>query len=147
MKTNRSGGCDYADVLASLPLFAGVRKRALRRIACAGDVQEFAPGDMVVTTGARSDDFYVILAGEATAPWKPAARALKTGDYFGEIGLLDGGRRSAFVVAKSELQVLRLPRRAFNDVVERHPTVARTFLTELGSRVRELERQAARRTN
>jgi CRP-like cAMP-binding protein len=147
MKLNPSGSSDYVDVLATLPLFAGVRKRALRRIARAADVQEFAPGDMVVTSGARSDDFYVILAGEASAPWKPAARELKTGDYFGEIGLLDGGRRSAFIVAKTELQVLRLPRRAFNDVVERHPTVARTFLTELGSRVRELERQAARQPN
>jgi CRP-like cAMP-binding protein len=41
--------------------------------------------------------------------------------------------------------VLRLPRRVFDDVVERHPTVARRLLTELGSRVRELERQAAQR--
>jgi CRP/FNR family transcriptional regulator, cyclic AMP receptor protein len=145
MNTDRAAGCDYADVLATLPLFAGIRKRELRRIACAGEVAEFAPGEMVVTTGAPSEDFYVILGGEAAAPWKPAARRLKLGDYFGEIGLLDGGPRSAFVVAKSELQVLRLPRRAFDDVVERHPTVARRFLIELGSRVRELERQAARR--
>jgi CRP/FNR family transcriptional regulator, cyclic AMP receptor protein len=147
MKTNRPGGCEFAEVLGTLPLFKGVRKRELRRVACAGEVAEFAPGEMVVTAGAPSDEFYVILGGEATAPWKPAARELTTGDYFGEIGLLDGGPRSAFVVAKSELQVLRLPRRAFDDVVERHPSVARRFLTELGSRVRELERQAARRTS
>ena len=147
MKTNRPGACDFADVLATLPLFEGVRKRELRRIACAGEVSEYAPGEMVVTTGAPSEDFFVILSGQAAAPWKPAARDLTTGDYFGEIGLLDGGPRSAFVVAKSELQVLRLPRRAFYEVVERHPTVARTFLIELGSRVRELERQAARGTN
>ena len=147
MNANRPGGCDFADILATLPLFQGVRKRELRRIACAGEVTEFAPGEMVLTTGAPSEDFYVILSGNAAAPWKPAARELKTGDYFGEIGLLDGGPRSAFVVAKSELQVLRLPRRAFDDVVERHPTVARKFLTELGSRVRELERQAARRAD
>jgi CRP/FNR family cyclic AMP-dependent transcriptional regulator len=145
MNTNRSGGCDFADVLATLPLFEGVRKRELRRIACAGQVAEFAPGDMVVAPGEPADDFFVILGGEAVAPWKPAGRELKIGDYFGEIGLLDGGPRSAPVVAKSELHVLRLPRRAFDDVVERHPSVARTFLTELGSRVRELERQAAHR--
>jgi CRP-like cAMP-binding protein len=145
MNTNRSGGCDFAEVLETLPLFEGVRRRQLRRIACAGEVSEFAPGDMVVATGEPSDDFFVILGGTATAPWKPAGHELKLGDYFGEIGLLDGGPRSATVVAKSELHVLRLPRRAFDDVGERHPTVARRFLTELGSRVRELERQAVRR--
>ncbi len=137
----------WVDVLAEMPLFAGVGKRDLRRIARAGEIAEYAPGDMVIVSGARADDFYVILAGEATAPWKPAARDLGLGDYFGELGLLDGGPRSAFVVAKTELQVLRLRRRAFDDVVQRHPTVARTFLTELGLRVRELEHQAARRPN
>jgi CRP/FNR family transcriptional regulator, cyclic AMP receptor protein len=145
MNTNRSAGCEFANVLETLPLFEGVRKRDLRRIACAGKVAEFAPGDMVVVTGEPADYFFVILGGKASAPWKPAGRELRTGDYFGEIGLLDNGPRSAYVVAKSELHVLRLPRRAFDDVVERHPTVARRLLTELGSRVRELERQAAQR--
>lgn len=145
MNTTRTGVCDFAEVLETLPLFEGVRKRELRRIACAGEIAEFAPGDMVIAPGEPADDFFVILGGTASAPWKPAARELQLGDYFGEIGLLDGGPRSAPIVAKSELHVLRLPRRAFDDVVERHPAVARRFLTELGARVRELERQAVRR--
>jgi CPA2 family monovalent cation:H+ antiporter-2 len=140
----QSTGSDFAGVLATLPLFEGVRRRELRRIAASGQVAEYAPGDMVVAAGGPADAFYVILGGEAVARWKPAAQELTLGDYFGEIGLLDGGRRSADVVAKTELQVLRLPRRTFDDVVTRHPGVARTLLTELGSRVRELERQAAR---
>src|SRR4029450_5760048 len=103
MNTNRSAGCEFANVLETLPLFEGVRKRDLRRIACAGKVAEFAPGDMVVGTGEAPDDFLVILDGKASPPWKPAGRELRTGDYFGEIGLLDNGPRSAHVVAKSEL--------------------------------------------
>jgi cAMP-dependent protein kinase regulator len=137
----------WASVLATLPLFAGIGKRDLRRIAGEAEFSEFAPGDSVVTTGEPSGGFYVILGGEATARAKPAARTLKTGDYFGEMGLLDGAPRSASIVATKDLHVMRLSRGAFDAALDRHPTIARRLLTELGTRVRTLERQAARRSN
>lgn len=142
---NKATDRDWAVVLAGLPLFAGIGKRDLRKLAREAEFAEFSPGDTVVATGAPPDFFYVILSGEARASAKPAARTLTTGDYFGEIGLLDGEARSATVVALSELHVMRLSRRAFDDAVERHPGLARRFMTELGGRVRRLERQAARR--
>jgi CRP/FNR family transcriptional regulator, cyclic AMP receptor protein len=142
---NKASDRDWAVVLADLPLFAGVGKRDLRKLARAAEFAEFSPGDTVVATGAPPDFFYVILGGEARASAKPAARTLTTGDYFGEMGLLDGEPRSATIVAVSELHVMRLSRRAFDDAVERHPSLARKFMTELGGRVRQLERQAARR--
>lgn len=144
---NKTSDGDWADVLAGLPLFEGVGKRDLRKIAREAEFAEFSPGDTVVATGAPPDWFYVILGGDARPTAKPAGRTLTTGDYFGEIGLLDGEPRSATVVAVSELHVMRLPKRAFDATVARHPAVARRFLTELGGRVRQLERQAARRTS
>jgi CRP-like cAMP-binding protein len=137
---------DWATVLATLPLFAGVTKRDLRRIARDASFAEFAPGDTVVATGAPADSFYVILSGEARALARPAARTLRTGDYFGEMGLLGDAKRSASIIAASELHVMRLPRKAFDAALDRHPTLARNFLVELGARVRTLEQQSARRT-
>jgi CRP/FNR family cyclic AMP-dependent transcriptional regulator len=142
---NKANDRDWVAVLAGLQLFEGVGKRDLRKLARAAEFAEFSPGDTVVATGAPPDFFYVILGGEARASAKPAARILTTGDYFGEIGLLDGEPRSATVIALSELHVMRLPRRAFDDAVERHPRLARRLMTELGGRVRQLEHQAARR--
>lgn len=141
---NKASERDWADVLAKLPLFEGVRKRDLRKLAGEAEFAEFAPGDTVVATGAPPDYFYVILGGEAKASAKPAARTLNTGDYFGEIGLLDGEPRSASVLASTDLHVMRVPRQAFEDAIARHPSLARRFLNELGGRVRELERQASR---
>jgi CRP-like cAMP-binding protein len=143
---NRSSDRDWANVLARMPLFAGIGKRDLRRLAGNAEFAEFSPGETVVATGAPPDFFYVILSGNATAPAKPAARLLTTGDYFGEIGLLDNEPRSASIVAATELHVMRLRRRVFDDVLERHPRIARALLTELGGRVRRLEHQAARPT-
>jgi CRP-like cAMP-binding protein len=137
----------WADVLADLPLFDGVGKRELRKIVHDADVREYSPGETIVALGGPPDSFFVVLGGEAMAAWRPASRPLRRGDYFGEIGVLDDAPRSAAVVATTELQVMRLPRHTFNRVLERHPSIARTLLTELGSRVRELEHQAARRTN
>jgi len=145
MNTYAATDHEWADVLATLPLFEGVRKRELRRIAEDAEVSEFAPGDMVVATGERSNSFYVILGGEALPAWKPAGRSLRTGDYFGEIGLLDGEPRSGSVVATSDLHVMRMSRRAFDDALERNPSIARRLLVELVSRVRKLERQWVRR--
>ena len=143
---NKASDRDWAEVLAGLPLFEGVGKRDLRKIARESEFAEFSPGDTVVATGAPADFFYVILGGEAKATAKPAGRTLTTGDYFGEMGVLDGEPRSASVIAISDLHVMRLSRRTFDETIARHPEIARRFLTELGGRVRELEHQAARKT-
>jgi CRP-like cAMP-binding protein len=138
---NRATEDDWADVLAGLPLFAGVGKRRLRKVARHARVAEFAPGDTVVSTGAPADSFYVILGGGAQALGKPAARELGVGDYFGEMALLDGAPRSATVVATDELHVMSVPRKAFLELFEEDPGVALTIAKELGARVRELERR------
>lgn len=137
---NRATDRDWADVLAELPLFAGIGKRRLQHIARDAHFAEFAPGDTVVSTGAPADSFYVILSGEANAVRKPAARTLTTGDYFGELGLLGGDARTATVVALSELHVMRLPRRAFLELLE-EDGVAVQIMAELGARVRRLEQR------
>ena len=142
---NHTSDRDWADVLARLTLFEGIGKRNLRRIAGEAEFAEFAPGETVIATRAPADYFYVVLSGKATAIAKPASRSLELGDYFGEMSLLDGAPRSASIVATTDLHVMRLPRRAFDAAVERHPTIARRFLTELGTRVRTLEQQAAAR--
>jgi CRP/FNR family transcriptional regulator, cyclic AMP receptor protein len=142
---NHTSDRDWADVLARLPLFDGIGRRDLRRIAGESEFAEFAPGETVVATRAPSDYFYVVLSGKAEAIARPASRTLELGDYFGEMGMLDGEPRSASIVATSDLHVMRLPRRAFNAALQRHPTIARRFLTELGTRVRTLEHQAAAR--
>jgi CRP-like cAMP-binding protein len=137
---NRATERDWAEVLARLPLFSRLGKRRLRKIARHAQFAEFAPGDAVVLRGAPADSFYVVLGGGAKA-LKPGARNLGTGDYFGEMALLDGGPRSATVVATDELHVMRIPRQSFLQLVEQNAAVALTILTEFGTRVRRLERQ------
>jgi len=138
---NRATERDWADVLAQLPLFSQVPKRRLRKIAGEAQFAEYAPGDVVVAAGAAADQFFVILGGEAKVRGKLAARTLETGDFFGEMALLDGTCRSATVVASDDLHVMKLPRRTFFAVLASDAGVAHAILTELGARVRRLEQQ------
>ena len=55
------------------------------------------------------------------------------------MALLDGGTRSATIVAVSELQTMRLPRAPFLRLLEREPQIAIGMLGGLAGRVRGLE--------
>jgi CRP-like cAMP-binding protein len=85
----------------------------------------------------------VILGGSAKVVGKEAARTLGTGDYFGELGVLEDVPRSASIVASGELHVMRLSRKAFLRLARRDPDVSLKMLSSLGSQFRRLETRTA----
>jgi len=64
---------------------------------------------------------------------------LTTGDYFGEMALLDGGVRSASVVADTEMLVMAIPRRGFLKLLESEPKIAISIMSTLAHRVRSMQ--------
>ena len=135
---NHASPSDWAEVLATFPLFSGIAKRRLRKLVRHATVAEYGPGDMVIQKGTPGDSLYLILSGSAKALGKPASRALRTGDYFGELSLLDGTPRSATVIATGELHVMRLPRQIFLELT-RDPEISLQMLRTLGLQIRRLE--------
>jgi CRP/FNR family transcriptional regulator, cyclic AMP receptor protein len=135
---------DWANVLARFPLFRGVSKRRLRRLARKGTVAVFARGEAIIFAGDRGDFLYVILDGKAKTIARAADRALRTGDYFGELAVIDGCPRSATVVATSELQLMKLPSRSVLQLARRHPAITLRMLENLTTRLRRLEADGTR---
>ena len=131
---------DWAEVLARIPLFAGVPKRQLRALARSAKTAEYGVGEIVVMTGERDDELYVILSGRAKVMGRPATQLLAQGDYFGELALIDGEPRSATVIAARDLHVMRVSRRALTELMEREPDIAVSMLKVLSERLRRLER-------
>ena len=140
---DRARAADWANVLSRLPLFANVGKRQLRRVAGLAEVREFESGDVVIRKGEPADGFHLILGGRAKVVEPRRAGQLQTGNFFGEMGLLDGEPRSATVVAVSPLQTMRLPRRPFIRLLQEEPSIAIAMLAELGRRIRNLEKLTA----
>jgi CRP/FNR family transcriptional regulator, cyclic AMP receptor protein len=130
-------GKQWADVLADVPLFSGLSKRHLRKVAGLGMERRVAAGTAVVRAGERGDAFFVILDGTATVR-RPGKRTVKLtpGDFFGELALLDDAPRSATVEADGEMLVMWVSRPAFQKLLKQEPKVAVEMLHTLAQRMR-----------
>ncbi|HEY0387774.1 MAG TPA: cyclic nucleotide-binding domain-containing protein [Gaiellales bacterium] len=131
----------WAEVLGTVPLFAGLSTRHLRRVADKATMKRYAPYTEIVRSGDRGDAFYVILDGTASVR-RPGKRAIKlhAGDFFGELALLDASPRSATVEAETEVFAMRLGTAAFKKVLESEPKVSLAMLNTLAGRLRAADR-------
>ena len=57
------------------------------------------------------------------------------GAFFGDVSLLDGGSRTASVVAKEDLTCLRLDRSDLETFLKTHPPAAMDLLAAMGRRL------------
>jgi CRP/FNR family transcriptional regulator, cyclic AMP receptor protein len=126
--------------MTQAPLMASLPKRHLRRLAETTAVQRYEPKSAVVTEGQPGSAFFVILEGEARVRIGSRTVAkLDPGDFFGEISLLDGGRRTASVVADSSLLCLRLAGSEFLKTLENDQALTMKLLKTVAGRLREAE--------
>jgi voltage-gated potassium channel len=79
-----------------------------------------ATGATVVARGEPADALFLIEAGRAKVR---GSATLGPGDWFGEIGLLTGGRRTADVIAATPLRLLRLGGNVFRHHLHPLPDV------------------------
>jgi CRP/FNR family transcriptional regulator, cyclic AMP receptor protein len=130
-----------AEALADVPLFAGLSKRHLRNIAKLGEEQEFETGATLAEEGAPGDTFHVLLEGEAkvTRGGRRLNRLIPW-DFFGEIALIDGGPRTASVVAETPVRTLTIDRAKFRKMLEEDTSIGVKMLEELARRLRSNER-------
>ena len=129
----------WLDVLVDVPLFADLSRRHLGKVAALGRTKRFPARTSIVTAGTNADAFYVILDGKATVRAGNRRIPLASGDYFGEMALLDGGVRSASVVADTEMLLMAIPRRGFLKLLESEPKIAISIMSTLAHRVRSMQ--------
>jgi CRP-like cAMP-binding protein len=133
----------YLDHLATVPLFSALSKKDLQKIARASDEIEVEAGRVLVQEGTSGHEAFVILEGRATVERKGLTVAdLGPGHYFGELALLDGGPRTATVIATTPLKVLVLGQREFSGVLDSVPGLAHKLLATLATRIRDLDAKA-----
>ena len=128
------------DALGRVPLLAGLSRRELSKILEFSEELEFFPGKVIVKAGNQARDFYLVLQGHArlTVPMRRTA-LLGPGDYFGEMAVLDGGPRSATIVADTHVAALRIGRTQFIRLLDEHGPIGRKILVEMSKHVRAAE--------
>ena len=128
--------------LAKVDLFEGLPENVLLRIALLGQVVECEPGQAIVQEDDPGGVLYLIFEGEAAVSMHGQERArLGSGDYFGEVSLLDGGPRSATVTAVSPVRAFTLASFSFRPLLAEHFEVADKVIFGLCQRLRDAERE------
>lgn len=136
----RQAAAAWAETLGEVPLFAGLSRRHLRRVAGLAREVRFHDGSPIVRAGDEGETFYVLLDGEAVVSRKGLGGVrLGPGSFFGEMALLDGGPRSATLTARGDVVCLAITRARFLRLLRSEPTIAIAILQELSRRVRALQ--------
>jgi CRP-like cAMP-binding protein len=136
------------DALRSVPLFACVDAATLSALSARCRRRTFPPRTALFHEGDPGHTLYLVLSGHVNvqavneadgAPVHIARRG--PGEHFGELSLLDGGRRSTDAVVGSEpAELLLLDRDAFLEVMREHPGLAQNIIAALTARLREATR-------
>lgn len=131
------------DQLGRMWLFSACTKRDLATIGRASDEITVAAGKTLTEEGRPGHEFFLILDGEASVRRNGRKVAtLGSGQYFGELSLLDRGPRSATVVADTELRLLVVGQREFNGVLDEVPGLAHKLLRAMATRLRDADAKA-----
>jgi len=128
---------EMVEMIERVPFFANMSPRDVEGIAALFKERRFAAGEIVTKEGAGGAAFFVIESGEATVSIGGRARAtLTSGDYFGEVALIDEGARSATITATTELVCYGLTYWEFRPLVQHNATIAWNLLRTLARRLR-----------
>jgi CRP-like cAMP-binding protein/Fe-S-cluster-containing dehydrogenase component len=114
--------------LRGVPMFADLSPDFIEHLKVSVELVRYAPGQVIARQGEAADSFYLVRIGfvkisEEYPGGELVLAYLSRGDYFGEIGLLGGGVRTATCTALDHVEVVKIPGDDFRQMVERFPNV------------------------
>ena len=127
--------------LQRVPVLQDCTQRQLRAISRITEVLEMPAGHVLAQAGEPGDHFFFIVDGTARVevPSQNPPR-VGPGEFFGEMSLLDGGPRSATVIAETPVRLLLIHRRDFWTLLREAPALTDRILIALSHRVRRAEK-------
>ncbi len=131
-----------ADLSVSPSVITNMSSSQLAGFSIFSEVRVFKEGQAVVVEGTEADGFYILLSGHlAAAVGGRVVGELGEGDVFGEMGLLEGGKRGATVAVESaDAEVLFMSTQNFQNLLQAVPAFA-WGIRETAARRLEISRQ------
>jgi len=134
-------------LLHSIPIFAGVPDAQLEAIARLAVHRKVPRHTTIVRAGDSTDSLYVIVSGGAKVLNSDAEgrevilTLLGPGEFFGEMGLIDGSPRSADVVANEPCELLVIASADFKRGLADNFDLCLNIMKSLVQRLREADRK------
>ncbi len=117
---------DKIERLKEIPIFEGCSQRQLRSVAKIARVFDVAADTVLARAGEPGDEFFLIIDGSVWVEVSSEKRVLlHPGEFFGEMSILDGGPRSATIVADTPVRLLVITRRHFSMLLTDVPGLTR----------------------
>ena len=133
-------------VLRNVPLFSDLNESELQRLSLVSLRRRAARAEQVVRAGEDAESLIVLLTGRAKVTnFDEEGREiilawLGPGEFFGEMGLIDGSPRSASVVAVEPSELLVIGKNEFQRCMQDNFQVAQKLMRILVRRLREADR-------
>jgi Pyruvate phosphate dikinase, AMP/ATP-binding domain/Cyclic nucleotide-binding domain len=131
---------DPVEALQTVTLFAELEDHEVEEIARLSKVRRFAAGETVIREGSGGAAFFLIDSGEATVSIRGVERGtLRRGDHFGEIALIDEGRRMATITAATDLVCHGLTYWEFRPLVQENGAIGWKLLQAMAKMLRSAQ--------
>jgi CRP/FNR family transcriptional regulator, cyclic AMP receptor protein len=128
------------ELLKRVPLFASLDDKHLETLSRNFTDRTFRAGQEMTHEGSGGVGFFVIEDGEAVVSVRgEEVRTLSSGDFFGEVALIDEGPRSATITATTDVKCYGLTPWQFRPLVEENASIAWPLLQSMAKRLREIE--------
>ena len=122
------------ETLRSIPMFAELSDRSLKRIRALSDEVEVPAGQLLVQPRQAGSGLFIIEEGTVLVEPRGQKIELGPGQFFGEIALLSSHPHTARVRAKTALRCLAINRFNFRKLLESEPKIAISMLETMASR-------------
>jgi len=130
-------------------LFSGLDQKARHEIAAYARPRNFIAGESICRLGDPGDSMMAVVLGTVRISL-PAIKGkeiiladLQTGEFFGEIALLDGKTRSANATAYTKCELIVLDRRDVLPFLKRNPVACVRLMEMLCARIRRSDERMA----
>jgi signal transduction histidine kinase len=132
-----------AEILRGLPYFSDLPKALLEKVCGETEQIEIPEGEVIIKEGSDSEEMYIVVEGQLVVTKHSGGKDVELGrigpgDVVGEIALLDQAPRTATVSAVVDTFAIRVPVKAFEDLLSDSRVVRRMFRT-VTSRLRGIE--------
>lgn len=124
--------------LSSVPLFSGISDDSMSRLVAVAGEQEFAAGSFIVRQGQVGTGLYVIVDGAVNIVRgaDEVIATLKTGEFFGELSVIDQQPRNASAQAVESTTVLAVASWDLLALLEKDRALSLNLIRGLVTRVR-----------
>jgi HEAT repeat protein len=128
-------------LLKSVPLFSGLDGEELAALADLTLETYFQAHEVIFEQGDPAHHLYIVVCGKVEAFHRAGSKELPVAifgkeEFFGEMALLDDQPRTASVRALEPVQVLKVDRESFHELILERPQIAFAVLRLISSRLR-----------